>query len=160
LLLLLLLGSLLAGWLAALFAGPELSAAGGALLLSLFGGAGGGCCAIEAALLASEAVLLSTSAPKKSFPGGWSYRAGLCAAPWKDAFAAASDVTLNTGGLSRWDLPQDQQGPGHPEPQKNIKYINILRFVRIDYGIAAAVPFLPGGKICRLRHVKEASVIA
>jgi hypothetical protein len=40
-----------------------------------------------------------------SFPGGWSYRAGLCVAPWKDAFAAASDVALNTGGLSQWDLP-------------------------------------------------------
>jgi hypothetical protein len=96
-----LLGSLLAGSLAAaLLAGLELAAAGGALLL---GGAGGCCCAGEAALLASEAVLLSTSAPKMSFPGGWSYRAGLCAAPWKDAFAAASDVTLNTGGLSQWD---------------------------------------------------------
>jgi hypothetical protein len=70
--LLLLLGSLLAGWLAAaLFAGPELSAAGGALL-SLFGGAGGGGCAIEAVLLASAAVLLSTSDAKMSFPGGWS----------------------------------------------------------------------------------------
>jgi hypothetical protein len=126
--LLLLLGSLLAGWLpAALFAGPELSAAGGALLLlSLFGGAGGGCCAIEAVLLASAAVLLSTSDAKMWFPGGWSYRAGLCVAPWKDAFTAASDVTLNTGGLSQWDLRQDQQGPGHSEPQKNIKYINVL----------------------------------
>jgi hypothetical protein len=71
----------------------------------LFGGAGGGCCASGAALLASEAVLLSTSAPKMSFPDGWSYLAGLCVAPWKDAFAAASDVTLNTGGLSHWDLP-------------------------------------------------------
>jgi hypothetical protein len=72
----------------------------------LLGGAGGCCCcAIDAALLASEAVLLSTSEAKMSFPDGWSYRAGLCAAPWKDAFAAASDVALNTGGLSQWDLP-------------------------------------------------------
>jgi hypothetical protein len=69
-------------------------------------------------------------------------------------------VTLNTGGLSQWDLLQDQQGPGHPEPQKNIKYINALWFVRIDYGITAAVPFLPGGKFCRLRQSNQVTVIA
>jgi hypothetical protein len=90
-----LFASLLAGWLAdALFAGPELSAGGG--VLSEWFGAGGWC-AVEFALLASAAVLLSTSAPKMSFPGGWSERAERCAAPWNDTFAAASELTLNTG---------------------------------------------------------------
>jgi hypothetical protein len=41
--------------------------------------------------------LLSTSAPKMPFPGGWSDRADRCAAPWKATFATASELTLNTG---------------------------------------------------------------
>jgi hypothetical protein len=81
-------------------------------------------------------------------------------APWKDAFAAASDVTLNTGGLSQWDLRQDQQGPGHSKPQKDIKHINGLLLREIDCGDAVAGPFLPGGKICRLRQSNQVTVIA
>jgi hypothetical protein len=30
----------------------------------------------------------------------------------------------------------------------------------VSHGAAAAAPFLPGGKICRSRHGKEAGVIA
>jgi hypothetical protein len=76
--LLLLLESLLAGWLAcwlevALFADLELLLAGG-VSSARFGVAGGCCCADEAALLASLAVLLSTSPAKMSFPGSWSNR--------------------------------------------------------------------------------------
>src|ERR1700749_4975078 len=95
-----------------------------------------------------------------SFPGGWSYRAGLCAALRRGTFAAGSNVTLNTGGLSQWDLPQDQQGPGHPEPQKNIKYIKGLLLRQVDCGAAVAGPFLPGGKFCRLRQSNQVTVIA
>lgn len=112
----LLLGSLLFGWLAAaLFAGPELlSAAGGGVLSERLGAAGGGCCcAVEAALLLSEAVLLSTNDAKMSFPGAWS-RAGRCAAPWKDTFAATSELTLTTGRPLTMELDSSEQGPGHP----------------------------------------------
>jgi hypothetical protein len=57
--------------------------------------------AVEAAasLALSAAVLLSTSAPKLSFPDDGSDRAGRCGAPWKDTLVAASGVTLNTGDL-------------------------------------------------------------
>jgi hypothetical protein len=48
-------------------------------------------------LLASLDVLLSTSVAKISFPGAWLERADHCAAPWKDTFAAVSELTLNTG---------------------------------------------------------------
>jgi hypothetical protein len=77
-------------------------------------------CAMAAArslAAAAAAALLSTSAAKLSFPADRSGvdRAGLGGAPWKDTFAAASDVTLTTGGLSRWNWTWDQQGPGHPK---------------------------------------------
>jgi len=116
-LLLPLLGSLLFGGLAAaLFAGPEwLSAAGGGALSERLGAAGGCCgCAVEAALLLSEAVLLSTNAAKMSFPGAWSARAERCAAPWKDTFAATSELTLTTGRPLTMELDSSEQGPGHP----------------------------------------------
>lgn len=103
-----------------MLAGPELSAGGGVLL-----DADGCCGAIEAALLASLAVLLSTIAPKMSLPDAWSYRADRCAAPWKDTFAAASELTLNTGrGLSQWtclQISKDRAIPAH----KKYQYISM-----------------------------------
>jgi len=62
------------------------------------------CCAVEVArsLPVSAAALLSTSAPKRSFPDDGSDLTDLCGGPWKDTFVGASGVTLYTGGLSRW----------------------------------------------------------
>jgi hypothetical protein len=82
------------------------------------GCAGGGCVVVGArSFPASAGVLLSTIASKlspraESEPA--SDLAGLCGAPWKDTFDAASDVTLYTGGLYSWNWTRDQQGPGHP----------------------------------------------
>ena len=61
------------------------------------------CCAVEVgrSLPASVAVLLSTSAPKLSFPDDWSDLTDLCGGAWKDRLVGASGVTLYTGGLSR-----------------------------------------------------------
>jgi hypothetical protein len=36
----------------------------------------------------------------------------------------------------------------------------MLWFDRIGHGVVAAVPFLPGGKICRLRQPNQVTVIA
>jgi hypothetical protein len=69
----------------------------------------GGCCngrsgAVRAAgrslLAGSAGALLSISAEKPSGADG-SVRVDLDGAFWMDRFAAVSDVTLNTGGLSR-----------------------------------------------------------
>jgi hypothetical protein len=54
----------------------------------------------------------------------------------------------------------DQQGPGHPESHKILMYFNVLRPYTVYYGALVTPPFLPGGKICRLRHAKPADVIA
>ena len=66
-------------------------------------GATCGCCAAGAVelLLTSAAALLSTRAPKLSVAGDWSERADFVGVVGKDTLAARSDVTLNTGGLSR-----------------------------------------------------------
>jgi hypothetical protein len=70
-------------------------------------------------------------------------------------------VTLNTGQASR-----DETGPGIskdraiPIYKKIPIYFNGLRRWPAGDGDPAAVPFLPGGKICRLRQAKAVSVIA
>jgi hypothetical protein len=56
------------------------------------------------------------------------------------------------------ELARDQQGPGQPDFQKISIYINGLKTKRRCGRIAAALPFLPGGKICRLRPSKEVTV--
>jgi hypothetical protein len=60
------------------------------------------CCAVAFArsLLVSAGALLSISAWKPLFPCDGSGFADFGGAAWKDRLAAASDVTLNTGGLS------------------------------------------------------------
>jgi hypothetical protein len=66
-------------------------------------GAACGCCAAGAVelLLTSVAALLSTRAPKLSVVRDWSERADFGGVDGKDTLTARSDVTLNTGGLSR-----------------------------------------------------------
>jgi hypothetical protein len=54
----------------------------------------------------------------------------------------------------------DQQGPGHPKLKKISIYYNILIGMWRAVEPLRRPPFLPGGKICRLRHAKEVSVIA
>jgi hypothetical protein len=49
----------------------------------------------------------------------------------------------------------DQQGPGHPVPQKIFSNINILNAHSINHGGRWWPPFLPGGKICRLPPPNE-----
>jgi hypothetical protein len=92
-------------------------------------------------LLTLAGVLLSTSAAKLSFPGGWSDFAGFWGATGKATLVAASVVTLNTGGLSGMELALDQQGPGHPEGGKIYIYFNVLHEFRVNYGAARAAPF-------------------
>ena len=58
---------------------------------------GAGEAAVPAAGALSAAVFWLTSAPKRSFAGGWPDRRDHCGAAWYAAFAAASEVTLNTG---------------------------------------------------------------
>jgi hypothetical protein len=70
------------------------------------GGADGGGVAdvvplLPAVLLVAAAVLLSTSAPKLSLPCDGSVLWDRCGGVWKVGVIVASDVTLNTGGLSR-----------------------------------------------------------
>jgi hypothetical protein len=139
----------------AAFAAPALSAGGGVSSVRRGGGGGGGAVAVSAALF------WLTSPPKTSFAGGWSDRVDHCGAAWNAAFAAASEVTLNTGQASR-----DETGPGIskdraiPICKKIPIYFNALRRRPAGDGDPAAVPFLPGGKICRLRQAKAVSVIA
>jgi hypothetical protein len=156
--LLLLLESLLAGWLAAaLFAGPELSA----------------CCrCCLAGLVAAAAVPLT--------PRCWRQKPYCCRrARQKCRFPAAGRTVPASAwrpGKTRslllltWRLTPAASRNGTclkiskdraiPRLKKNIKYINNLKSNRINYGVVAAVPFLPGGKICRLRQSNQVSVIA
>jgi hypothetical protein len=82
----------------------------------LRGGAGGSGTEEGAGpLLESAAWLLSTSVPKLSFPCDGSDRTDLDGAPWKGTFGAGSDVTLYTGGLSRWnwsEISKERAIPG------------------------------------------------
>jgi hypothetical protein len=61
----------------------------------------------------SAAALLSTSAPKLSFPCDGSDLTGLCGALWKDTFVGASDVTLTTARplAMKLDLRSARTGP-------------------------------------------------
>jgi hypothetical protein len=96
-----LLGSLLAGGSeGAAFCDPPSLAAAGTLLE---GDCRAGCCCVVGGVLpGSLALLLSTSAPKISFPEAESDLADLGGVLRKGTFVAASDVTLYTGGLSQW----------------------------------------------------------
>jgi hypothetical protein len=71
-------------------------------------------------------------------------------------------VTLNTGpALCDETAPICQQGPGQPALLINYNNVNGLLDSLVDVRIAAARPFLPGGKICRFsRFAKLAGVIA
>jgi hypothetical protein len=69
-------------------------------------------------------------------------------------------VALNTGDLPQWNWTFDQQGPGHPASYKLLNYFNILPQHKAVHGVARVIPFLPGGKICRLQFAKGATVIA
>jgi len=93
-------GSLLAdGFAGAAFCDPpSFAAAGGVSERDRPTGCSG---VVVAELLASPAELLSTSAPKISFPETESDLAARGGALWKGTFVAASDVTLYTGGLSQ-----------------------------------------------------------
>jgi hypothetical protein len=102
-----------------------------------------------------------TSPPKTSLAGGWSDRVDHCGAAWNAAFAAASEVTLNTGQASR-----NETGPGISKDRaiqrrkKILIYFNVLQRHLAGHGDLAAFPFLPGGKICRSPPAKGVSVIA
>ncbi len=99
-----LFGSLLAGWLAggAFCDDAWLSAAFWAVAASLPRCQADWVCALADALslLLLAAVLLSSSEANMSF-GCEAGLADLAGGPCRDTFAAASDVTLDTGGLSR-----------------------------------------------------------
>jgi hypothetical protein len=41
-----------------------------------------------------------------------------------------------------------------------LNYFNILPQHKAVHGVARVIPFLPGGKICRLQFAKGATVIA
>jgi hypothetical protein len=75
-------------------------------------------------------------------------------------FGVTSDVTLVTGQPFAMNWTSDQQGPGHPQSHKIYRYFNMLWSSAVNYGAVVAPLFLPGGKICRLRHAKPADVIA
>jgi hypothetical protein len=99
--------------------------------------------------------LLSISAAKLSFDGDGSGRAGFGGSDWTDKLAARSDVTLNTGRPFAMKLQAlGQQGPGQPGSLIKRNYFNGL-FDSPEAGrVAAAHPFLPGGKICRFSPCK------
>jgi hypothetical protein len=126
------------------------------LLLRRCGAGGGG-----GAVAVSAEVFCCTSPLKTSFAGGRSDRVDHCGAAWNAAFAAASEVTLNTGQASR-----NETGPGIskdraiPGLKKISLHFNALRRRPASRGDLAAIPFLPGGKICRLQRAKGVSVIA
>jgi hypothetical protein len=70
-------------------------------------------CGASRSLLAGSAALLSINDEKLSGAGTGSALADRDGAVCRDRFAAVSDVTLNTSGLSRMIPVSDQQGPGH-----------------------------------------------
>jgi hypothetical protein len=90
--------------------GDRVSAVADRLSLGRCGGTGAGASGGGAAgigtggllLALSAAMLLSTSAAKLPGPEDRSSLAGFGRTSWNDTLEAVSDVTLNTGGLSRW----------------------------------------------------------
>jgi hypothetical protein len=54
----------------------------------------------------------------------------------------------------------NEQGSGHPDSSKNTMHFNVLRFFTTAGWAIAALPFLPGGKICRRERAKRRAAIA
>jgi hypothetical protein len=151
--------SVLADWPAGVALRELLS---GAVELLLSDRRGGADWAWAGAGPASFAALPPIRDPKMALPcdGSEDGLAGRGEGPWKDMLVAASDATLCTGGLWRWNLLTDQQGPGHPKRFVKSMYFNGLSFQPADGARAWNHPFLPAGKICRLPPAKQVRVIA
>jgi hypothetical protein len=109
-------------------------------------------------LALAAAVLLSTNAPKLSLACDGSDLPDLCEATGKDGLADTSDVTLTTGGPLAMKLSlKVSKDRATPEPQKISIYFNYLAVRgRLRSG-PGRFPFLPSGKICRLRRKGRAS---
>jgi hypothetical protein len=73
----------------------------------------------------------------------------------------ASDVKLDTGGLSRMILGQSSARTGPSSFSKKYLCISIAYLpIRETTEPAWQPPFLPGGKICRPQRAKQARLIA
>ncbi|WP_424595534.1 hypothetical protein [Bradyrhizobium sp.] len=64
-------------------------------------------------------------------------------------------MTLTTADPRDETLACHQQGPGQPTSQKTSNFINILPAAPAIAALVPQLPFLPGGKICRLLPRQE-----